>query len=252
MKNFDPYNQTLYVVWGNQILFWTLIITSFQWYYIPIAIIMMYVFGCMSEISIHRYFTHKSYETTPFKEKLLLFFSTLIGQGTTLSWVAVHRSHHAYEDSDRDPHSPLFIPKWRILLGLFPKNNYKLTLISDLLRSNNRKYFHFENKYYWLIHSMIWIILGLINLNLLFAVVAGSSLWYTCTQLVNIHAHGSIGEKDFPYDVAINSRFLNIVTGAGHHNNHHHNPKSYTYKTGDKIDIYAIVIDKFFKSSRHT
>jgi stearoyl-CoA desaturase (delta-9 desaturase) len=211
--------------------------------------IMMYIFGCMSEISIHRYFTHKSYDTTPFKEKILTVFATLIGQGAILSWVTVHRYHHAHEDTKLDPHSPLHMPLWKILFGLFPKNDYKISLISDLLRNKNKKYFIFENNYYWAIHSLLWVILYSINIHILFAFVSGSALWYLCTQLVNIYSHKSNGPKEFPKDVAVNSTLLNVITGAGHHNNHHHNPKNYSYKTGNKVDIYAYVIDKLFRKT---
>lgn len=246
IKKIDPYYQTLYVVWGNQILFWSLFIFSFQLYWIFIALIMMYVFGCMSEISLHRYFAHKSYSTTLIKDKILLLFATLVGQGAVLSWVAVHRTHHAYEDTNKDPHSPKFIPSWKILLGLFPRNNYKLSLISDHIRSNNRRILNFENNYYWIIHTLLWILLYNINLTLLFSFVSGSALWYICTQSVNIFAHKNDGKKEFPNAVAINSKILDLFTGAGYHNNHHANPKNYNYKNNKKIDIHAFVIKHFF------
>jgi len=246
MKRFKPYSQTLYVVWLNQIIFWPLLIFNFSWPLVLLSIIMMYIFGCMSEISIHRFFTHRSFQTTPFKEKCLVAMATLIGQGAILSWVTVHRAHHAFEDTTKDPHSPKHIAKWRLVLGLFPRFDYKVNLVSDLIRMKYRRYFQFENNYYWFIHTMIWIIAGLISFNLLFAIVSGSALWYLCTQLVNIVAHSDIGEKEFPNDVAINSKFLNYVTGAGYHNNHHARPKSHTYKTGNKIDPHAIIIEKFF------
>ena len=248
MKNIDPYYQTLFVVWGNQILFWMLLLLTFEWYMLPLAIVAMYFFGCISEISMHRYFAHKAYKTTSLKEKILVGFSTLVGQGAVLSWIAVHRTHHMYEDTPNDPHTPHYISRWRLVLGLFPKRTYKIHIVSDLLRSPNRKYFIIENQFYWLLWSILWIGCFVINPLLLFFVVGGSALWYLCTQLVNIVCHQKQGKKAYPSAVGANIPWINLVTGAGHHNNHHSNPKSYSYVFDREIDVYAFVIRKLFAS----
>lgn len=244
--NMHPYYQTLCVVWGNQILFWGTTLLFFEPTFVIMAIVAMYFFGCISEISIHRYFTHKAYKTTPLKEKLLVALATLVGQGAMLSWVSVHRTHHAFEDTIKDPHTPHFIPKWKLILGLFPRQEYKVQLISDLIRSNNKKYFVFENKYYWLIWLAIWVTTAVLLPYLFYFIVAGSALWYLCTSLVNIVAHNKVGNKKYEKAVAINSSWIHFVTGAGYHNNHHGNPKSHSYRTSGETDIYAWVIEKCF------
>ena len=48
------------------------------------------------EVGYHRYFAHRSYKTTKLKERLLLWWGTLIGIGSCLTWVGVHRTHHRY------------------------------------------------------------------------------------------------------------------------------------------------------------
>lgn len=244
----NAYNQTLFVVWINQIIFFTLC-----WYidltllHFLSIVLILFLFSCMSEISIHRYFSHKSFNTSPKKEKFLIFCASLIGQGSVLSWVAVHRAHHAYEDTEKDPHSPFFIPIWKIFLGLFPKFNYKVNLVGDLLKSPNRKYLNLQNKYYYVIYIFLWIFLGIVSLDALFLFTAGSAIWYINTQLVNIFAHKGTGPKVFKNSVAINSKLLNLLTGAGNHNNHHANPKNYSYKVTNEVDIHGFLIKKLFK-----
>jgi stearoyl-CoA desaturase (delta-9 desaturase) len=214
---------------------------------IPIGIVALYVFGCLSEISIHRYYTHKSYETTALKEKFLRAFALLAGQGATISWVTVHRTHHAFEDTAKDPHSPLFHPWWKILLGLFP-TQYKSNLVVDLMRKRSWNYFVFENKHYWLIWTAIWIVSFLISTWLFYFIIAGAALWYIATSSVNILSHGFIlGTVRFKETVATNSGILNFFTGIGNHNNHHKFPKNYTYSVDNEIDINGWVIKKFFK-----
>lgn len=243
----NPYRQTLYVVWGNQLLFVTGLILYWDILMIPIAVMAMFVFGCFSEVAMHRYYTHKSFITTSFKEKILRVFALLAGQGAILSWVTVHRMHHAFEDTPKDPHSPLYVPWWKIFLGLFSQN-YPKNLIVDLLRSSGKTYFIFENTYYWLIWTSIWIVSFLIHPALCFFIIAGSSMWYIATSVVNIASHAKlIGTQKYSETVATNSNILNFFTAIGHHNNHHKFPGRYTYSTGKEIDIYAWFIEKVFK-----
>jgi len=242
----SPYKQTLYVVWGNQLFFILGLALLWSWWTIPLAIFGLFVFGCFSEISVHRYYTHKSYKTSTFKEKILRVFALLAGQGAIISWVTVHRTHHAYEDTARDPHSPFFHPWWKILLGLYPQE-YKKTLVVDLMRSAGWKYYLFENQYYWLLWTAIWLVTFLIHPILFYFIVSGSAMWYIATSAVNILSHSKIvGIQYYTETVATNSRLLNLFTAIGHHNNHHKFPNSYTYSLNGEIDIYGFVIKKFF------
>lgn len=240
----NSYKQTLYVVWGNLILF-IFSLFYFQSLWLLLAIPALYVFGCFSEISIHRFYTHKSYETTRFKERILRMFAFLAGQGAILSWVTVHRHHHAYEDGPNDPHSPFYHPWWKILLGLFP-HEYKKNLVIDLMRKPEWKYFVFENKHYWLMWTTVWVCSFLLSPYLFYFIVSGAAMWYIATSAVNILNHGKlVGHAKFLETVATNSSVMNFLTGIGHHNNHHKYPKSYTYSTGPEFDLYGWVIEKF-------
>lgn len=245
-KTMKEYHQTLYVVWGNHILFALFLAYNFQWWMIPFIFVNMHLFGMFSEVSVHRYFTHKSYETTRWKEHVLKVFSFLAAQGAVLTWVTTHRTHHAYEDTPKDPHSPLYMPWWKVYAGLFTQN-YSKGLITDLLRHKDRKYFIFENKYYYLLWTALWIISYIIHPMLFFFFVSGAAMWYFATSIVNILSHGMIigSVRDRNY-VATNSKFLNFLTGIGNHNNHHINPKNYTYSVDREIDINGWIIKKFF------
>ena len=214
---FDPYKQTLYVVWGNQILFLLASIFFATPVFVLLAIVGLYAFAFMSEASVHRYYTHKSYETTESKEKILRVFAILAGQGATLSWVTVHRTHHAYEDRPGDPHSPLHHPWWKVLLGLFP-TKYKKNLVVDIMKTEAWTYFVWENKFYWLIWTLIWITTFLLSIHLFYFIVAGSALWYLATSAVNILNHsGVVGKKTYEESVATNSSLMNLLTAIGHH-----------------------------------
>lgn len=239
-----PYRQTQLVIWINQILFLLSVTWFFNFWMIPVTFLGMYIFGFMSESSLHRYYTHKSYETTTFKEKILRAFAFITGQGPILSWVTVHRTHHAYEETEKDPHSPLYLQWWKIYLALLP-NRYKNNLVLDLMKNSGAKYFLFENKYYFFMWILTWTVSYNVNFYIFFFIVSGSAIWYIGTCMVNIIAH-STGEKRYTESVAFNNKLINFLTGVGNHNNHHKFPRNFTYKIDKEIDIYAIGIKKLF------
>ena len=83
--------QTLYVVWGNMIIFSVLLYSlSWSWWLPLLLILSYYVCTAISEVTVHRYFSHKSYEVSNFGEKVLLFLALFVGQGSIIHWVAVH------------------------------------------------------------------------------------------------------------------------------------------------------------------
>ena len=54
----------------------------------------------------HRYFSHKSFETTEAVKALLAIFGSMAAQGPVVYWASIHRIHHARSDQPDDPHSP--------------------------------------------------------------------------------------------------------------------------------------------------
>lgn len=60
---------------------------------------------------LHRYSSHKMFTMSPFWEKFFYLF-TFITQGSSFlnprAYAIMHRMHHAYSDTEKDPHSPHF------------------------------------------------------------------------------------------------------------------------------------------------
>src|ERR1700757_177494 len=68
-------------------------------------------------IFLHRTATHRALTMAPRLEwvfKFCLWFTTGL---STKEWVAVHRKHHAFTDTEGDPHSPLLMGFWSVQLG---------------------------------------------------------------------------------------------------------------------------------------
>ncbi|WP_379088876.1 hypothetical protein [Pedobacter sp. UC225_65] len=60
---------------------------------------------------LHRYSSHKMFKMEPFWEKFF-YLVLLISQGSSFlnprAYAILHRMHHAYSDTEKDPHSPHF------------------------------------------------------------------------------------------------------------------------------------------------
>ena len=62
-------------------------------------------------IGFHRMLTHGSFRPTRALKVTLGVLGSMAVQGSVLSWVAVHRRHHAHSDRVGDPHSPHVSPR---------------------------------------------------------------------------------------------------------------------------------------------
>jgi stearoyl-CoA desaturase (delta-9 desaturase) len=68
--------------------------------------VMYLITGLGVEGGLHRYFTHRSFEASEPVKVFLAVAASMAAQGPVVFWVANHRLHHAFADTERDPHSP--------------------------------------------------------------------------------------------------------------------------------------------------
>jgi stearoyl-CoA desaturase (Delta-9 desaturase) len=57
-------------------------------------------------IGYHRLFTHRAFEAKRWVRYTFAVLGSMAVQGSVIDWVADHRKHHAFTDTDGDPHSP--------------------------------------------------------------------------------------------------------------------------------------------------
>lgn len=73
------------------------------------AFAVFYAMGILSmSLGYHRYFTHKSFETSKPMHYAIAILAQLGTFGSLRRWVAEHRRHHAHSDSADDIHSPYY------------------------------------------------------------------------------------------------------------------------------------------------
>lgn len=160
----------------------------------------------------HRYFAHKNYKTNSFFEIVLLYVGLLCGGRSALTWSGVHRMHHAYADTDKDPHSSTNYPWYVILFSLWRVESIPRKFIKDLLGNPRVMFFH---KYGTYIFASHWIITGLVfGWN---AVIINSMLLvlsYLGFGILNLFGHDLRGP--------VNNLWINLIAPLeGNHKDHH-------------------------------
>src|ERR1700745_2942447 len=82
--------------------------TNAAWGWLWAAFAMFLFAGIVGvNVSLHRYWSHKSFRTGPLREWFLLIASFFPMIGSPTAWGVVHVYHHIHSDDPADPHSPL-------------------------------------------------------------------------------------------------------------------------------------------------
>jgi len=196
------------------------------------------------EGGLHRLFSHRAFAAGTTVTVLWGIAGSMAAQGPVVFWVATHRMHHAFTDTDRDPHSPRKIGDGRfaMLRGLWHGHaGWLFTVrraswsshVPDLLASRTVMK---VNQYYF-----GWVLLGLALPTaaggLLTATASGAIgglLWGGLARIflldqvtwgVNSIGH-TLGNR--PYRTRDNSRNIALLApfsvGGSWHNNHHSRP----------------------------
>ena len=108
----------------------------------------------------HRYFAHGELKPKrAWVECVMLFCGNLCGLTSPLTWVGIHRMHHAHHDTDLDPHSPyhqtwdsIIFTKWRV--KTIPRK-----YIKDVIKNPRVVFFHNHHRIIWLLTFGAFLIL---------------------------------------------------------------------------------------------
>lgn len=218
---------------------------TFSWQNLIAAVILWWVANSVGVgIGYHRLLTHRGFKTPKWLEYILTFCGTLALQSGAINWVTTHRKHHAFTETDKDPHSPekgLFHAHIGWIFRGEGQNQSETSMMRytpDMMRDPVQR---FMNKYYWV--SSILLGIGLYafgGFSMIFwaiglRVVFG---WHT-TWLVNSVTH-TWGTRRFESrDTSTNNGLVAALTfGEGWHNNHHTYPRSAKHGlTWKEIDL---------------
>lgn len=190
--------------------------------------------GFSITVGYHRLFSHASFKTNAFIRFLLLFFGASTFEKSALRWASQHRQHHAFTDTDLDPHNSkrgwLFCHAGWIM---FYKHNVNFNNVKDLSKSRLIRHQH-QYYDYW---SVVGGILLPMALGLAIGKPLGAFLVAVCLRLalvmnaaflINSYAH-MVGSKRYNEKASASDHWLGafLTNGEGYHSFHHRYPSDY-------------------------
>lgn len=205
-------------------------------------------------IAYHRLLTHRGFTTSKWMTRFLATCGSLGLQSGPITWVTTHRLHHAFTDTEKDPHSPLNGIFWSHMGWIFrgtAQNQPEATrqrYSPDLMRD---PYLRFLDKYYYVTTLALCAVLYAIGgwTMIVWAVAFRVTVSWHFTWLVNSATHLWGSRRFDTRDDSRNNAFVAAVTfGEGWHNNHHAFPRSarhgLTWKEFDINWIQLRILEK--------
>jgi len=222
-------------------------VVQFSWSMFALTVFMYFlIFGFGVSMTFHRSITHRALDMHPVLEMIGKFFASIGGTGSPISWVLIHKAHHKYSDTDRDPHSAKDVLKY--LIGKYPTVSAK-----GMRKLAESKFNKFMHRHYYLIictYGFFWTILGInyffygFVYPMVLNMIAGHLInWYTHSYyFCNYRLHDT-------KDTSQNNLLIGMLTwGEGFHNTHHKYPgKSNFGMEKWEIDItyaFAKILEK--------
>ncbi len=207
----------------------------------------------------HRYASHGAFSMSKKWEKVFFIFS-YITQGSHYmspkAYAIMHRMHHAYTDTEHDPHSPNFsssIVSMMLRTRRIYRDIFNGTIqVEEKFKTNLPEWTRFDNWANSTVSRILWVI-GYIIFFLIFA----TSPWlYMLLPIIMIMGafHGAIinwfahkfGYRNFKLRNTSENLFSVdlLMLGESYHNNHHKHPSAINFGVRwHEIDpVYPIIL----------
>ena len=219
----------------------------------------------------HRYASHRAFTMSKFWERFFYVFA-YITQGSSYisprAYAIMHRMHHAYTDTNRDPHSPknfsnVFAMMWHTR-NVYCAIYNKKTLIENQFLKNVPDWMAFDKVANSTLSKILWTCAYIA-----FYIMFASSPWLFLLLPVTIaigpfhgaiinwfaHKYGYINFKQkntsrnlLPVDV--------LMLGESYHNDHHEHPSKANFGERwfeiDPVYYVALLLNKLHIIRLHT
>ena len=209
------------------------------WSWTAVAVAVGLYFVRMFAITgfYHRYFSHRSFQTSRFMQFLFAALGSSAIQRGPLWWAAHHRHHHQHSDEEADTHSPRQHGFWWAHMGWITNARNFPTDYSRIRDFAKYPELVFLNRFDALVPLLLgatlygvgaWLAhahpgLGTSGAQLLIWGFISTVVLFHCTCFINSLAHVFGRQRFATGDDSRNSLLLALLTlGEGWHNNHHH------------------------------
>lgn len=182
----------------------------------------------------HRLYAHKTYKANTLYQFILLALGAATFQQSALKWSSLHRTHHQYTDTERDPYN--------IKKGFFyahmgwimfyirgiDYSNVKDLEASKLVMHQHRYFQTWALGFGVFLPALIGAIYGRLGEALLFGVAARMFVVFQVVFFINSFAH-TFGKPTYDKNISARDNWLGAILtgGEGYHSFHHKFPNDY-------------------------
>jgi stearoyl-CoA desaturase (delta-9 desaturase) len=206
---------------------------TFSWTNLAAAVIVWWVAGSLGiGLGYHRLLTHRGFKVPKWLEYTLSTFGALALQSGPLSWVTTHCIHHAFTETDKDPHSPRHGTYWAHIGWIFrgtAQNQTPETVKRYCPDFADDRFHQLLDRYYYIPTVAVSLLLLAIGgwSMVLWAIFLRTVVGWHFTWLVNSATHLWGTRRYETRDDSRNNPLIAVITfGEGWHNNHHAYPRS--------------------------
>ena len=207
------------------------IVTLWQRDVVPVDVGLLvglyFLTGFGVTIGYHRFATHRAFKSNGVLEFILLALGSMAVEGSVLSWVATHWTHHKHADRAGDPHSPLE--------GLFHAHIGWMFVREPAMPERDAKHLLKDRVAVFVSRTfVIWVAIGFVVpflidgwRGVLWGGLVRVFITHHLTWSVNSICH-QFGRRTFPTPDASRNQWVVGLFGLGEgwHNNHHAFPES--------------------------
>ena len=204
---------------------------TFTWQGFWTWIILYGVIGGLGiALCFHRLLSHRSFKTPKWVEYFLTIIGCLAAQRSPIFWVATHRKHHAFSDTERDPHSPRDGFLWAHMIWPMKEprpadeNEYYKKFAPDLAADPGHRWIQKTHELWPILLAVTLFVAGGLPL-LEWGFFVTLATVYHGTWFVNSLGH-IWGYRNYRWkdDSQNNPIIAFFAFGDGWHNNHHAYP----------------------------
>jgi stearoyl-CoA desaturase (Delta-9 desaturase) len=192
----------------------------------------------------HRYAAHGAFTMSKFWERAFFIFAYVAQGASYLSpraYAIMHRMHHAYTDTEQDPHSPKYdrniFTMMKRTADIYNKIYHRTMDVEDRFLKNVPDWPGFDRLAVSWVSRLMWV-----GIYLAFYLVFAPSLWWCLLLPIHIlmgPVHGAIinwfahkyGYVNFKLDNTSHNLLPVdvLMLGEAYHNNHHKFPSSINF-----------------------
>lgn len=225
----------VWILLGHAALAYLIITLQWQMLLIALAVNYLWLIPGIS-MTYHRAISHNAVKLPRWLEFIGLFLAGFAMQGSAISWAAVHRQHHRYQGTDKDPHSPKVMGTWYVQMFVYTFSKIDPRFTVTLMRTHLAIWHRW---YYWIYLPIMFGSFFVLPFNLALAIFwAPIAITYHLEGFVNTWLH------DWGRDIPVNRPLLNLfVGGEAWHANHHAHPGRLRLH---KYDVLGFILEKCF------